>query len=259
MTRLIPVSIREFKGLTSRRRQYLTIRCNKKLQTYRRIRGRIGAYSSRCRRTCCRIRGGCSDRPGNIRPLRRWTCSCIMIIRETCKWWQRGGARSRWYGGRQGCGTAGLFGWSWRCGRVAGWGVWRVSREKVVGGDQSGQVCGLWAREWLGVELAVQNLQKKIYFHENEHDGRHIYVERQNRDNNKQDTRNYNLRTHKKMNESPTYEHDTDAKTENKDTQKYVIKSTIKQTFKGRLILKDKSRHAINEIYRRFKCIIPKS
>jgi hypothetical protein len=61
------------------------------------------------------------------------------------------------------------------------------------------------------------------------------------------------------MNKNPTYEHDTDVKIENKDTQKYVIKSTIKQTFKGRLILKDKSRYAINEIYERFKCIIPKS
>jgi len=29
-------------------------------------------------------------------------------------------------------------------------------------------------REWLGVELAIQNLQKETYFHENKHDGRHI-------------------------------------------------------------------------------------
>jgi hypothetical protein len=121
---------------------------NKKLQTCRRIRWRIGAYSSKYRKTCCRIRGGCSDRPGNIRPLKRWTYSCIMIIRETCRWWHRGRARWRWYGGRQGCGTVGLFGWSWRCGRAAGWGVWRVSQEKVVGGYQSGQVCGLWGSGW---------------------------------------------------------------------------------------------------------------
>ena len=31
--------------------------------------------------------------------------------------------------------------------------------------------------------LAVYNLQKETYFHENEHDRRHIYVERRNRDN----------------------------------------------------------------------------
>jgi translation initiation factor IF-3 len=63
------------------------------------------------------------------------------------------------------------------------------------------------------------------------------------------------------MNENPTYEHDTNAKMENKDIQKYIEnhnKSMIKQTFKGRLILEDKSRYAIDEIYRRFKRIIPK-
>jgi hypothetical protein len=31
--------------------------------------------------------------------------------------------------------------------------------------------------------LAVYNLQKETHFHENEHDRRHIYVERRNRDN----------------------------------------------------------------------------
>jgi translation initiation factor IF-3 len=64
------------------------------------------------------------------------------------------------------------------------------------------------------------------------------------------------------MNENPTYEHDTNAKMKNKDIQKYIEnhnKSMIKQTFKGRLILEDKSRYAIDEIYRRFKRIIPKS
>jgi len=73
-------------------------------------------------------------------------------------------------------------------------------------------------REWLEVVLAVQNMQKKTHFHENEHDGRHIY--RRNRDNDNQDARNYNLRTHKEMNENPTYEHDTDAETKKKKTPK---------------------------------------
>jgi hypothetical protein len=71
-------------------------------------------------------------------------------------------------------------------------------------------------REWLGVKLAVQNLQKETHFHDNEHDERHIYIERRNRDYNNQDARNYNLRTHKEINENPIYEHDTNAKTENK-------------------------------------------
>jgi hypothetical protein len=70
-------------------------------------------------------------------------------------------------------------------------------------------------REWLGVKLAVHNLQKEIHFHENEYDERHIYVERRNRDNNNQDARNYNLRTHKEINENPIYEHDMNAKTKN--------------------------------------------
>ena len=74
--------------------------------------------------------------------------------------------------------------------------------EGVVGGCAS---CSEYAKE---------------NFHENEHDGRHIY--RRNRDNDNQDAKNYNLRTHKEMNENPTYEHDTDAKTKKKDTQKYV-------------------------------------
>ena len=77
----------------------------------------------------------------------------------------------------------------------------------------------MWVvREWLGVKLAVQNLQKETYFHENEYDERHIYVERRNRDNNNQDARNYNLRTHKEINENLIYEHDMTAKTENKNT-----------------------------------------
>jgi hypothetical protein len=65
-------------------------------------------------------------------------------------------------------------------------------------------------------------LQKETHLHENEHDGRHIYVEMLNRDNDNQDEMNYNLRTHMEMNKNPTYEHGMDAKTENKDTQKYI-------------------------------------
>ena len=45
-----------------------TMRDHKRLQTCRRIKGRTGAHSSRCRRTCCRIRSGCSNKPRNIRP-----------------------------------------------------------------------------------------------------------------------------------------------------------------------------------------------
>jgi hypothetical protein len=70
--------------------------------------------------------------------------------------------------------------------------------------------------------LAVQNLQKETHSHENKHDGRHIYVERRNRDNDNQGVRNYSLRIHKERNKNPIYEHDMDAETENKDTQKYV-------------------------------------
>jgi hypothetical protein len=43
--------------------------------------------------------------------------------------------------------------------------------------------------------LSIQKLQKETHFHENKHDKRHIYVEMQNRDNDSQDARNYNLRT----------------------------------------------------------------
>jgi hypothetical protein len=52
------------------------------------------------------------------------------------------------------------------------------------------------------------------------------------------------------MNKNPTYKHDMDAKKENKDTQstkKIIIRSTIKQTLKQRLILEDKSRHMIDK------------
>ena len=119
----------------------------------------------------------------------------------------------------------------------------------------NGAAGSVWAvRKRLGVMLVVQNLQKETYFHENKHDERHIYIERRNRDNDNQDARNYNLRTHKEMNENPTYKHDTDTETENKDNQKYIENhnQTIKHTFKGRLILEDKSRHAIDDKYGRF-------
>jgi hypothetical protein len=72
------------------------------------------------------------------------------------------------------------------------------------------------------VELFVQNLQMETHFHENENDGRRIYVEMLNQDNDNQDERNYTLRTHIEMNRNPTYEHGMDIKKENRDTQKYI-------------------------------------
>jgi hypothetical protein len=54
------------------------------------------------------------------------------------------------------------------------------------------------------------------------------------------------------MNKNPTYEQNMDGEKENKDKQKFtkiIIKSTMKQTLKWRLILDDKSRHAIDKIY----------
>ena len=68
------------------------------------------------------------------------------------------------------------------------------------------------------VELFVQVLQIETHFHENEHDERHIYVEKLNQDSDNQDERNYTLRTHIEMNKNPTYEHGMDAKKKNKDT-----------------------------------------
>ena len=70
--------------------------------------------------------------------------------------------------------------------------------------------------------LHVQTSQKEIHFHENEHDGRHKYDEFLNQDNDNQDGMSYNLKTHKEKNENLIYEHDMDAKRENKDTQKYI-------------------------------------
>jgi len=74
----------------------------------------------------------------------------------------------------------------------------------------------------LWVELSVQILQVETHFYKNEHDGRHIYIETLNQDNDNQDERNYTLRTHMEMNGNPTYEHGIDAKKKNKDTQKNV-------------------------------------
>ena len=72
------------------------------------------------------------------------------------------------------------------------------------------------------MELSVHNQQTETHFHENEHDGRRIYIETLNQNNDNQDKRNYSLRTHMEMNGNPTYEHGMDVKKESKDTQKYV-------------------------------------
>jgi rRNA maturation protein Rpf1 len=74
----------------------------------------------------------------------------------------------------------------------------------------------------VGVVLFAQILQKKTHFHENKHDGRYKHVVMLNQDSDNQEERNYNLRTHMKMNKNPTYKHDMDAKMKNKDTQKYI-------------------------------------
>jgi len=70
--------------------------------------------------------------------------------------------------------------------------------------------------------LPVQTLQKERHFHENEHDGRHKYDQTLSQDNDNQDGMSYNLKTHKEKTENLIYEHDMDAKGENKDTQKYI-------------------------------------
>jgi hypothetical protein len=77
-------------------------------------------------------------------------------------------------------------------------------------------------RRWLVVVLSVQILQKETYLHENEHDGRHKYIEMLNQDSDNQDEKNYILRTHIEMNGNPTNEHGMDTKKENKDNQKHV-------------------------------------
>jgi hypothetical protein len=70
--------------------------------------------------------------------------------------------------------------------------------------------------------LPVQTSQKERHFHENKHDGRHKYDQTLSQDNDNQDGMSYNLKTHKEKTENLIYEHDIDAKRENKDTQKYV-------------------------------------
>jgi hypothetical protein len=64
--------------------------------------------------------------------------------------------------------------------------------------------------------LSIQNLQKKTHLHENKHDGRYKYVEMLNQNIDNQGERNYILRTHMKMNENSTYEHDMDVKKKKK-------------------------------------------
>jgi hypothetical protein len=70
--------------------------------------------------------------------------------------------------------------------------------------------------------LPVQTSQKERHFHENEHDGRHKYDQTLSQDNDNQDGMSYNLKTHKEKTGNLIYEHDMDAKRENKETQKYV-------------------------------------
>jgi hypothetical protein len=70
--------------------------------------------------------------------------------------------------------------------------------------------------------LSVQSSQTEKHFHENEHDGRHKYDEKQNEDNDNQDEMSYILRTHMENNENPICELGMDAKRENKGTQKYA-------------------------------------
>ena len=84
----------------------------------------------------------------------------------------------------------------------------------------------MWTmKEWLVGGLSVQILKKETHLHENKHDGRHIYVEMLNRDNDNQNERNYNLRTHMEMNGNPTYKHDMDAKNRKQRHSKVYRKS----------------------------------
>ena len=70
--------------------------------------------------------------------------------------------------------------------------------------------------------LPVLTSYKERQFHENEHDERHRHDQTLNQDTNNQDETSYNLKTHKEKTENLIYEHDMDAKIENKDTQMYV-------------------------------------
>jgi len=73
---------------------------------------------------------------------------------------------------------------------------------------------------------------------------------------------NYTLKKHIERNGNPIYEHDMDAKRGNKNTQKFAENYNLEfdeidtqQWF----IFWNKSRHAINKIYRWFKGIVSKS
>jgi hypothetical protein len=70
--------------------------------------------------------------------------------------------------------------------------------------------------------LSVQNLQKKRYFHKNEHDEIHKYDEMLNQDNDNQDKMSYILRTQMEKNGNLICKHVMSAKRKNKDTQKYA-------------------------------------
>jgi len=101
--------------------------------------------------------------------------------------------------------------------------------------------------------LSVHNSQKEIYFHENEHDGRHKYDEMLNQESDNQDEMSYTLRTYIERNENTLMSmiRTQKGKTRTpKNTQKIIIKSTTKQTLKRRFILENESRHAINKIDR---------
>jgi hypothetical protein len=72
----------------------------------------------------------------------------------------------------------------------------------------------------------------------------------------------YSLKTHKEKTRNLICEHDMDAKRENKNTQKYVgsYNQKVDETdTQMEIYFGDKSRHAINKVYRWFKSIVPKS
>jgi len=80
----------------------------------------------------------------------------------------------------------------------------------------------VWTRkEWLVDGLFVQMLQKETHHHENEQYKSHVYIEILHQDKDYIDERNYILRTPIEMNRNPTYEHDMEAKKENRDSKRY--------------------------------------
>jgi hypothetical protein len=66
--------------------------------------------------------------------------------------------------------------------------------------------------------LFIQILQKETHLHETGYYQRQKHVEMLNQDNDNQDERSYNLRTHMEMNKNPTYGHDMDVKRKTNDT-----------------------------------------